>query len=173
MKQVNYCLAIFLTAFLYGCKSQQIKGNETGVREETVSRNESNTDSLLLSLSKEQKEMIERLSNLKIENTTTYYTLPDSTGKQYPVYVSQTKADKEEKESKESYAHVDAELQRIIEKMDSMNRVIQEVIDKKEETVELSWWDVNNGKIGVSFAFIAVAALLFMYHIKNKKQKEN
>jgi len=41
-------------------------------------------DSLLYNMDMVRKETSEKLSNLKVENTTTYLSVPDSAGRQYP-----------------------------------------------------------------------------------------
>ena len=55
-------------------------------------------ESLRLDVNKQTKITTDKLSDLKIENTTVYLSDPDSTGKQYPVKESTTTASKQEQE---------------------------------------------------------------------------
>ena len=58
-------------------------------------------ESLRLDVNKQTKVTTDKLSDLKIENTTVYLSPPDSTGKQYPVKESTTTASKQEQERTE------------------------------------------------------------------------
>ena len=42
-------------------------------------------DSLHIDIDKQSKVTADKLSNLKLENKTVYLSMPDSTGKQYPI----------------------------------------------------------------------------------------
>ena len=55
-----------------------------------LSRIQSIIESLRADASKQTKITTDKLSDLKIENKTVYLSLPDSTGKQYPVKESTT-----------------------------------------------------------------------------------
>jgi hypothetical protein len=63
-----------------------------------LSRIQSIIESLRLDVNKQTKITTDKLSDLKIENKTVYLSLPDSTGKQYPVKESTTTASKQEQE---------------------------------------------------------------------------
>ena len=60
-------------------------------------------ESLRLDVNKQTKITTDKLSELKFENKTVYLSLPDSTGKQYPVKESTTTASKQEQERTEVY----------------------------------------------------------------------
>ena len=59
-------------------------------------------EALRTDVSKQTKITTDKLSDLKIENKTVYLSLPDSTGKQYPVKESTTTASKQEQERTEA-----------------------------------------------------------------------
>ena len=60
-------------------------------------------ESLRLDVNKQTKITTDKLSELKFENKTVYLSLPDSTGKQYPVKESTTTASKQEQGRTEVY----------------------------------------------------------------------
>ena len=159
-----------LIASLSGCKSEEKIINEAKDYTAYFERQESMTDSLFKKMDAEYKQTSERLSNLKIENTTTYYTLPDSIGKQYPVVVSTTKADKNEEETKEMYAELSGVVERLQTKIDSLGELIKGAESKKEKLIELSWWDVNKDKVYVTVVCVIIAlAAILIYKFKRKE----
>lgn len=52
-------------------------------------------DSLHIDIDKQSKVTADKLSNLKLENKTVYLSMPDSTGKQYPIKQSTTNINKQ------------------------------------------------------------------------------
>ena len=59
-------------------------------------------DSLHIDIDKQSKVTADKLSNLKLENKTVYLSMPDSTGKQYPIKQSTTNINKQDTEHTES-----------------------------------------------------------------------
>lgn len=141
---------------LASCKSQEVVTEKQTDYSSYFEKQEQKTDSLFAELKLHQKKTTEKLSNLKVENTTTYYTLPDSTGKQYPVYVSTTTANKDEKENESTFTELSAEMSRMQEKIDSLTNAVNAAMKQKEEVTELSWWDLH--KWGVFLLVIIVSA---------------
>lgn len=165
--------SLFLLAsllLLVSCKSKKTTVDEQKDYTSYFERQESKTDSLYRKLDVEYKKTSERLSNLKVENTTTYYTLPDSVGRQYPVVVSTTKADKNEEEKEELAIELSAMEKRLQAKIDSIGRLLKASTAQKEVAVELSWWDMNKGRVLVVCA--SVFALLLLIGIINYKLKK-
>ena len=159
-----------MSALTYSCKSQEIQTDEAKDYTAYFERQESRTDSMFKKLDAEYKRTSEKLSSLKIENTTTYYTLPDSIGKQYPVVVSTTKADKNEKEKEEMYAELSGVVERLQTQIDSLSELIKGAETKKEKLVELSWWDANKGKVYMTVACVIIAlAANLIYKLKRKE----
>ena len=141
---------------LFSCKSQQSETTSNVDYSSYFDRQSHLTDSLFSIISKEQNKTTEALSKLEIENTTTYYTLPDSAGKQYPVYVSTTTANKDEKVNESMFTELSAEMSRMREVIDSLTNEVNAAMNQKEEVTELSWWDLH--KWGVFLLVIIVSA---------------
>ena len=92
-------------------------------------------ESLRVDVNKQMKMTTEKLSDLKIENTTVYLSAPDSTGRQYPV-----------KESTEVDETLSVILQQFSNRLDSINNKVNALLNQKETIVELSWWDLHKDK---------------------------
>ena len=89
----------------------------------------------------------EKLSDLKIENTTVYLSAPDSTGRQYPVKESTTTASRQDKERAEVDETLSVILQQFSNRLDSINNKVNALLNQKETIVELSWWDLHKSKV--------------------------
>lgn len=114
-------------------------------------------DSLLYNMQLMCRETSERLSNLKIENTTTYLSMPDSTGKQYPTAVSNTTANKEEKENKSTDTKMEAAMQILIAEVNELKQQLNATISDKEKIVEVSWWQLH--KVDIYMVILALAVV--------------
>lgn len=121
-------------------------------------------DSLMAAVQVERKEITDRLSNLKVENKTIYYSVPDSSGKQYPVIVSETNADKEDKESTERYDNLTANLSVISNRIDSISRKMDSLLREQHKTIELSWWDLNKDKVYVSILIVVIIGMGYLVY---------
>ena len=108
---------------------------------------QSRMDSLLYNMRLMSKEISEKVSNLKIENTTTYLSPPDSTGKQYPTQVSETTVNKEEKENKTIDTEINVTMQQLVTEVNELKQKLDAVITDKEKVRELSWWDLHKDKV--------------------------
>lgn len=119
-------------------------------------------DSLMLNMQLVRKETSEKLSNLKIENKTVFLSPPDSVGKQYPTAISETTANKEEKENKAIDTELNVTIQQLVEEVSELKQQLSAAISEKEKVVEVSWWQLHKVDIyaGV-FALILAACLIY------------
>ena len=104
-------------------------------------------ESLRLDVNKQTKITTDKLSDLKIENTTVYLSDPDSTGKQYPVKESTTTASKQEQERIEVDETLSITLQQFSNRLDTINNKVNALLNQREKVVELSWWDLHKDKV--------------------------
>ena len=113
-------------------------------------------ESLRLDVNKQTKVTTDKLSNLKIENKTVYLSLPDSTGKQYPVKESTTTVSKQEQERTKVDEILSITLQQFSNRLDTISNKVNVLLNQKETVVELSWWDLHKDKvyIGIIGLFI-------------------
>lgn len=123
-------------------------------------------ESLRLEVNKQTKITSEKLSDLKIENKTTYLSPPDSTGKQYPIRESTTTASKREQENTEVNESLLLTMQQFSNRIDSISNRVNVLLNQKETVVELSWWDLHKDKVYYCvIGFILVGWLA--YKIRN------
>ena len=156
-----YVLAI--VCLLCGCKASQ--QTETKVQRDysgDLERLSAQMDSLRAGFRLNQQQVTDKLSNLKVEHTTTYYTLPDSTGRQYPVYVSTTKADKDEQTTELTRTEMDAYIRQMKAIVDSLSRKVDAALQKENKVAELSWWDLHKWKVLVPVVLVIIATT-FIY----------
>lgn len=121
-------------------------------------------DSLRAGFRVTQRQVTDKLSSLKVEHTATYYTLPDSAGKQYPVYVSTIKADKDEQATERTYTELDAAIRRLETAVDSLSAKVYEALKEEQKAAELSWWDLHKGKVmggGMALALVVIGWLVY------------
>ena len=113
-------------------------------------------ESLKVDVNKQTKITTDKLSDLKIENKTVYLSLPDSTGKQYPVKESTTTASKQDQERTEVDETLSITLQQFSNRLDTISNKVNVLLNQKETVVELSWWDLHKDKayIGIIGLFI-------------------
>lgn len=104
-------------------------------------------ESLRLDVNKQTKITTDKLSDLKIENTTVYLSPPDSTGKQYPVKESTTTASKKDQERTEVYETLSITLQQFSNRLDTISNKVNALLNQREKVVELSWWDLHKDKV--------------------------
>lgn len=155
-------ILVFFMALLVSCKSQEKVTEKQTDYSSYFEKQVQKTDSLFAELKLQQQKTTEKLSNLKVENTTTYYTLPDSVGKQYPVYVSTTTANKDEKVNESMFTELSAEMSRMKEMIDSLTNAVNAAMKQKEEVTELSWWDLHKSGI---YSVIAILIIGFIGYL--------
>ena len=126
-------------------------------------------DSLRASFELSRRRITDKLSNLKLEHTTTYYTLPDSMGRQYPVYVSTTKADKDEQTTEKVWTDMMATIRKLELRLDSLSSVIEAALREEQKVAEVSWWERHKGYvIGAAFGAVLVVLGWMVYRIRKK-----
>ena len=159
MKRLNYAFIILLTLaiWLSSCKTSRNLEMQKQIDysgDFLYLRNL--TESLRLDVNKQTKITTDKLSDLKIENTTVYLSDPDSTGKQYPVKESTTTASKQEQERIEVDETLSITLQQLSNRLDTISNKVNVLLNQKETVVELSWWDLHKDKvyIGIIGLFI-------------------
>ena len=113
-------------------------------------------ESLRLDVNKQTKITTDKLSDLKIENTTVYLSPPDSTGKEYPVKESTTTASKQDQERTEISEVLSIALQQFSNRLDSLSYKVDAVLNQKETVLELSWWDLHKDKVYIGLIFLII-----------------
>jgi hypothetical protein len=120
---------------------------------------------LHLDVNKQSQITSDKLSNLKLENTTIYLSHPDSTGKQYPIKQSTTSLNKQEEEHTQEFETLCVAFSYLSDRIDSLSRNVNQMLNKQEAIKELSWWDLNKDKIYVG-AFLIIIGLILWNRIK-------
>lgn len=171
-RRLSFWLAVGLSAMLWSillssCAApknmeQESHMDYSGVLQKMQSR----MDSLLYNMDMIRKETSEKLSNLKVENTTTYFSVPDSAGRQHLTAVSKTIANKEEKESQSIDTEIAVTMQQLVEEVSGLKQQLNSVISDKEKVVELSWWDLHKDKV-----YAGAILLLFVFVLIGKLKK--
>ena len=118
-------------------------------------------ESLRLDVNKQTKITTDKLSDLKIENTTVYLSDPDSTGKQYPVKESTTTAFRQEQEKTEINETLSLTLQQFSNRLDTISSKVNVILSQKEKVVELSWWDLHKDKAYIIIALIIAVGVVY------------
>lgn len=124
-------------------------------------------ESLRLDVNKQTKITTDKLSNLKIENTTVYLSAPDSTGKQYPVKESVTTATKQDQERTEVDETLSITLQQLSNRLDSLGYRMDAILSQKEKIIKLSWWDLHKNKVYIG-SIILIVVCWFVCSIRRK-----
>lgn len=118
-------------------------------------------ETLRLDVNKQTKITTDKLSDLKIENTTVFFSPPDSTGKQYPVKESTTTASKQEQERTEISEVLLLTMQQFSSRLDSLSYKVDAMLNKKEKVVELSWWELHKDKVYIVIVLIIVVGVVY------------
>lgn len=124
-------------------------------------------EELRIGLSKQTKIVNDRLSDLKIENTTVYLSPPDSTGKQHVVKESTTKASKQEQERTEIDETLSIALHQLSNQLDTLSNKVDAILTQKEIVVELSWWDLHKDNV-----YYCIIGLLIVGWFGDKLRKK-
>lgn len=150
MKRLIYILIVFLmsgTCFTSCRSSRNIETQKQIDYSGEFSRIQNMIEALRADVNKQTKITTDKLSDLKIENKTVYLSLPDSTGKQYPVKESTTTASKQEQERTEVYETLSITLQQFSNRLDTISNKVNALLYQREKVVELSWWDLRKDKV--------------------------
>lgn len=165
MKHLIFIVVILLASAICSCRSSQNMEKQTYTDLEAHYRRQLEiADSLFSAMQLTRREVGERLSDLKIENTTVYLSAPDSAGKQYPVKVSETKADGKERESTQTDTELNATVQRLTNAVDSLSHKVDERLKEHEKVAEMSWWDLHKNKVVAAAGLLALVATGFLIH---------
>lgn len=113
------------------------------------------------SLSVQATEISNRLKNLKINNTTIQYSIPDSSGQQHIISSSNTNIQSEEKEQKETNLDVTFDLTILQQQLDSINKKIDVFYSSKEVVKQTSWWD--QWKTHITYISIILLLSVILY----------
>ena len=169
MKILIY-ITIFLMSGIWFTSCKTSRNMETQKQVDysgELSRIQSIIESLRTDVSKQTKITTDKLSDLKIENKTVYLSLPDSTGKQYPVKESTTTASKQEQERTEVYETLSITLQQFSNRLDTINNKMNALMNQKEKVIELSWWDLHKDKVYVGI-IVLIIIVLIVHKVRNK-----
>lgn len=167
MKRLIYILTMLLMSevWLSSCKTSRNMETEKKVDYSgEFQRLKSMIESLRLDVNKQTNITSEKLSDLKIENKTVYLSPPDSTGKQYPVQESTTTASKHERENTEVNETLLMTMQQFSNRLDSISKKVDAVLNQKETVIELSWWDLHKDKVYIGI-FILIFTLWVVYKL--------
>lgn len=164
MKQFLMTLLCILCALmLLGCRSSKnLQSNEQTNYSSELHRLSNSLDSIHLDINKYSQITSEKLSNLNFKNTTTYFSPPDSTGKQYTVKQSTTNINKQDQESTQVYESIAVTLTNLSNKIDSITHTVNEMINLKEVIKELSWWDLHKDKVYLSIISVVIGLIIWI-----------
>ena len=169
MKILIY-ITIFLMSGIWFTSCKTSRNMETQKQVDysgELSRIQSIIESLRTDVNKQTKITTDKLSDLKIENKTVYLSLPDSTGKQYPVKESTTTASKQEQERTEIYETLSITLQQFSNRLDTISNKINALMNQKEKVIELSLWDLHKDKVYVGI-IVLIIIVLIIHKARNK-----
>jgi len=124
-------------------------------------------EELRLGLSKQTKIVNDRLSDLKIENTTVFLSAPDSTGKQHIIKESTTTVSKQEKERTEVDETLSITLQQFSNRLDTISNKVNALLNQREKVIELSWWELHKDKIYIGVILLGIINWI-IYRLKMK-----
>lgn len=162
-------LYIILSLVLPACRtSQNVDTDKQVDYSGELSGMQHQLDSLMAAVQVERKEITDRLSNLKIEHKTVYYSVPDSTGRQYPVIISQTNADKEDKENTETTTELNATISELRAEVTSLNQRIDSFVKEQQKVAEMTWWDLHKWEVCVVVVLLIVVGYM-IYKLEKKK----
>lgn len=168
MKTLVYIITILLTSAICSCRPSQ---NLTTDTSKDYSKNfdllMQQIDSVTKSMTMNQKEIFSRISNLKVDNKTVVYSLPDSLGRQYPIKESTTTVNKEDKEDRQTYTQIEEEIKQLSSSFEKLKTLVESSISKNTEKIELSWWNLHKDKVYIFIIILMLVALFYKY-IKNK-----
>lgn len=158
----KWLLIMLLILAICSCRSSRNLDSQvdTAIQKE-MQRLIQSVDSLRANVYMFRRESIERLSNLKLENKTIYLSAPDSTGRQYPTAVSKTKGESSKQENSRTDTELYTSMAMLSVKVDSLAYKLNAALNKKEQIIELTWWDRNKDKVYIGFALIIVGWIVY------------
>lgn len=164
MKRLIYVFIILLMLAIWFSSCRSSRNMETEKQIDyfgEFSHIQSMLESLRADVSKQTKITTDKLSNLKIENTTVYLSSPDSTGKQYPIKESTTIASKQEQERTEISEVLLFTMHQLSSRLDTISNKVNALMNQKEKVVELSWWNLHKDKVYCIVIGLLIVCWLF------------
>ena len=155
MKKVVFIpLITIILVSIFSCRSpKNVESFQHVVNDNKYEELFRRADSSFSALYANQNRMTEKLSNLKIENKTTYYTLPDSTGKQHTTKVIETVVNKEDKEVTKEITELREIIKHQTQQIDSLTATINSTIKEQSQVKEVSWISLHWWKIVLCLVF--------------------
>lgn len=151
MKQIFYFLIIILlTSAIWSCRSpkQMTQKTDIAVKKDSNVTTDSGED-LQLSIDKGMKKIVDvidrKISELNWEYTRTYYSPPDSTGKQHPMHTETGKLNKKTDEDSRRNEQTETQYKVIASYLITMSQRL-ESMENRQEHIEteykekLSWY---------------------------------
>lgn len=168
MKLIKDSIIILAIIALCSCASSRNTKTESKIDySENFNALSSQLDSVNLDVLLNRKETKERFSNIKLENRVTYLSQPDSTGKQYPTVISETKSEQNDKENVAINTDLKATIEELSKRIDILQDSIQTKIATKEKVVEVSWW--NRYKDDITLIVVILFAIIWLIYKKRNK----
>lgn len=170
MKQLIYIIILLASAiWLSSCKSSRnIETHKQIDYSGEFQYLRKVMEELRIGLSKQTKIVNDRLSDLKIENTTVYLSAPDSAGKQHVVKESITKVSKQEQERTEVDETLSITMQQFSSQLDTLSNKVDAFLNQKERLVELSWWDLHNMDVYAGLFILAFGWLAYRSSLRSR-----
>lgn len=155
MKKVAFIpLITIILVSIFSCRSpKNVESSQRVVNDNKYEELFRRADSSFSALYANQNRMTEKLSNLKIENKTTYYTLPDSTGKQHTTKIVETVVNKEDKEVSKEITELKNIVERQSKQIDSLTNTIKSTVQEQSKVKEVSWLSLYWWKIVLCLVF--------------------
>lgn len=169
MKRLIYIIILLMSALcLFSCKSSRnIETHKQVDYSGDFQYLRKVMEELRIGLNKQTKIVNDRLSDLKIENTTVYLSAPDSTGKQHVVKESTTKASKLEQERSEIDETLSITMRQFSSQLDTLSNKVNALLNQRENVVEMSWWDIHKDKVYIG-SIILIVVCCFGCKIRRK-----
>ncbi len=178
MKKLLYIL--ILASVCMSCRSSQpsTKTNTEVKGTEQKEESKSSTDSLLFIMQQDIKRVYEKVNNFTYEfiQSKTEYSAPDSTGKQHPTSMTETKGKVNSNTTEKSVTDEKVLLQfeQVKSSLDSLKSTVDYLIKQNTQTTPpLTWWqklkqDFGMFALGVSVALVLLIIGWIIYRIRKK-----
>lgn len=168
MLRISVGLSAMLCAVLLSsCAAPKNMEKETNADYSGVlQRMQSRMDSLVAGMSLIRNETSDKLSNLKVEQKTFYYYVPDSAGNQYPSKLIETSINKSDNVSKSVDTEFGMAVRQLATDVSELKKKVDSAILEKGKEEVLSWWDLHRDKV-----YAGAILLLFVFVLTGKLRK--
>lgn len=119
-------------------------------------------DSLTYDLRRVRKRESVKSSAIDVNNETTFFSRPDSMGRQYATAVSKTTVGKEENEREIVETETAVSIRKILDEVSALREQLDAAISKKEDTESLSRWDLHKDKVYAGAILLIIAYMLYL-----------